>query len=464
MLLPMLYFAWRYPLRGNAERLTDLGKLSQYGGAEFALWMGGMLLLFGLYTLALRETRRLPARRALPAVFGTGAGLGVTMVLMYPVSAIDIYIYAVHARLFTRYGVNPMSAFPKDYPQDAWLPLASRQWAQYESPYGPLWNLVAAPITWLAGDSIVIAVIGFKLLALFCLLVCGWAIARSLEDVGAPNAATGALFFLWNPLVLWEGVGNGHNDLLMTLPLLLALLAWAKRRDLLVIPLVLTAALIKFVPAILLPLVAIGLWRRAPDWPARARLVSGSLLLSLLVVAVAGYPFYDLPAIRTSLAHHSEIFRISPGAVAIQLLRGHMSMADVKTWSKVVGAICVAIALLWQSARVWFQPERLPRALFEATFVFLVVARWNFNAWYLIWPVGLAALLPLGWPAWRTVAWTAGALAYYPLFSWIDRFWPTPFATRQTIAVMVSVAPPLLLTLAELAHRMQLRLRQSRYT
>src|SRR5918992_3683482 len=86
MLLPAVGFAWRYPLRGNSDQLTDIGKLADYQRAEFAGYVGGLALMFLLYLLALREARRLPPARALPAVFGSGAALAAAMAAMYPVS------------------------------------------------------------------------------------------------------------------------------------------------------------------------------------------------------------------------------------------------------------------------------------------------------------------------------------------------------------------------------------------
>src|SRR5436853_5624517 len=60
MLVPIFAFAWRYPLGSNSSTLTDIGKLAHYEPAEFAGYVGGMAVLFGLYVLALRESRRLP--------------------------------------------------------------------------------------------------------------------------------------------------------------------------------------------------------------------------------------------------------------------------------------------------------------------------------------------------------------------------------------------------------------------
>lgn len=453
MLAPVLYFAWRYPLRGNTHRLADIGTLSRYGRDEFALFLGGIVLLVVLYVLALRETRRLPARRALPAVFSCGTALAAGMAHMYPVNAIDIFIYSAHSRLFTTYGANPIATFAKDYPADPWLQYASRQWAAYESPYGPLWSLIAAPITALAGDQIAVALIGFKLLALVSLVGGSWVIARVLLRTRSAPAATGALFYLWNPLVLWEAVGNGHNDVVMTLPVLLALLAWATRRDVLVIPLLLVAALIKYVPVVLIPLAAVALWRRAESPAARRHLAAGTIMVCVLVGALGLYPFYDLRAIQSSMAHHSAIFRLSPAAIALDLFRGRFPANEIRRWSTLAGITGVVLALVWQSIILWKRPSRLPRAMFEVVFVFLLVARWNFTAWYLIWPVGLAALVCVGWPAWRMIGWTTSALASYGLFIWLEAWWHPKPATLHMAGVITLIGAAVLLTLAELASR-----------
>src|SRR5581483_7320091 len=87
--LVTLGFAWRYSLAANYTRLTDIGKLSHYAWPEFAGFVGGGALWFGCYLLALRVSRRLPAARAMPAVFGCAAFMALGMYWMYPVSAID---------------------------------------------------------------------------------------------------------------------------------------------------------------------------------------------------------------------------------------------------------------------------------------------------------------------------------------------------------------------------------------
>ena len=466
MLGPAGYFARRYPLRGNADELVDIGKMARYEVGEFVGYVGGLAVLFALYLLALRESRRLPVGRALPAVFGCGATLAAVFAWMYPVNAIDLFIYAVRSRLWTEHGANPLAAFPRDYQRvDPLMRFASREWSDEVSPYGPLWNVVAAPITALtddrmtADDSVMLALVGFKLLAVASVLVGAWAIARTLAAWRPTDAATGALFYAWNPLVLWEGIGNGHNDTLLVVPLLLALLAWAKRRDGLVLPLLVVATLIKYVTVLLLPLAAIVLWRRADTWPARRRLVLQSAGLSALAAHVAFVPFYDLGAVRDSIAAQGDIFLTSPAAMAIGLLHEDYPVAEIKHWARVVGYGVLLATLAALALAAWTRPDRLPRWCFEALFVFLLVATWNFRGWYLIWPVALAGLLPWGWPAARMVAWSAGGLAGYALFIWGWEWWGADFYTVQNAAVPLMTGSALLLTLAEAVSLVRSRIR-----
>ncbi len=447
MLIPALGFAHRYPLRGNSDRLVDIGKLAQYGVTEFAGYVAGLTLMFALYILALRESRRLTTPRALPAIFACGTALAVAMGWMYPVNAIDLFIYAVRSRLLTTYGVNPLTARPVNFADDPLMRFASQEWGTHVSPYGPLWNLVAAPVTALAGDRLGPALAGFKLLAIVALLLGGWLIVRTLAVIDPDAAATGALFYLWNPLVLWEGIGNGHNDIVMVVPLLAALLAWARRRDGWVIPLLIVATLIKYVTMLLLPLAAIALWRRTDTWAERGRVALASVGFSLLAIAVAFFPFYDLGAVLESIAAQGDIFLTSPAAMAIGLLRTDYPVIEIKQWARAIGYSLLLAVLVWQMLVLWRRPERLPRAAFETLFVFLLVATWNFRVWYLIWPVALAALIPWGWPAWRTIAWTAGGLAGYALFIWGWEWWGADFYAVQNVAVPLMTGPALLLTL-----------------
>ena len=450
MVIPAAYFAWRYPLAGKADELLDLGKLADYGVTELVLFLVGGVAMFALYALAVLEARTLPVGRALPVVFGCSALLLLLFAWMYPVNAIDIFIYAVRSRLWTEYGENPNAAYPATYwDSDPYMHFGMREWADDTSPYGPLWNLIAAPATLIGGDRIWLALVVFKALAVLCVLAGGVVIAKTVAATRPAGAATGALIYLWNPLVLWEGVANAHNDVLLALFLLLALLAWARRWNRFVIPLLVAAALIKYVGVLLVPLAVVALWRRAKTWRERWRLGLEIGVLSLLVCLVGFAPFYDLQAVVDSVQRQGELISTSPAGAILGVWSDMIGPPGPTDAVKLLGFGIVFATLGWLLVEVWVSPTKLPRASFELLFVLLLVATWNFRGWYLIWPVALVALRPLGWPFWRTLAWTFGGLLVYGHYIWIWDWWDPGYNTIRNVGVLFTFGPVILLTLAE---------------
>ena len=443
--------ALRYPLLGNASELQDIGQMSGYTVLTFVWYVVAVAALFVLYLLALRESRLLPARRALPPIFGCGAALAGVMTWMYPVNAIDNFIYFVSARLLTVYGANPMSTYPQEFAEQDPLMWFAGSWQDDFSPYGPLWNLIAVPISFLAGDRPGVAVFSFKLLSAVALLTGGWVITRALRVERPADAASGALLYLWNPLVLWEGVGNGHNDTVLMLPVLLAFYAWVKRRDGLVLPLLIVSGLIKFATLPLVPLAGIALWRRAGDWQRRRDLILTSTILGGIAVLVGFFPFYDLAAVRRILTIQNDMFLHSPAQFASNLLEDRYGFEEVRRGSRRVGQLLLVVALAIQAILLWRRPGLMPRVAFDAMCVVLIVATWV-RPWYGIWAVALAALLPWGWPARRVIGWSMGGLALYALMIWIWHWWPTDIQTIHNIATFVMYSPFLLVILAEAVH------------
>lgn len=446
---PVVMFTVAYPLDRHSDQLADIGNLSQYQPAALAAYLLGLTAMFVIYLLALRQLRVADSPGALVPVVGAGIVSAVVMAAMYPVNAIDLFIYAVRSRIFTTYGANPLAMTPSQFPDDPLMSFASTEWSVTVSPYGPLWNLIAAPITALAEDNLLAALIGFKVLAVVSVVIGGWLIGQTRRAGGLPVAA-GVLLYLWNPLVLWEGIGNGHNDTVMMVPILAALLAWTRGRDRFVLPLLVVAVCIKYVAVLALPVALVAIWRRRPSGRDRLETLAVSGFGVVAVVAVSVIPFFDLAAIWSSLTEQGTIFLTSPAAVALTAVDEVMERAAARWVVSITGAGLMAVWLAAQLVRVWRRPDQLTGALYETLFVLLLVATWNFRVWYLIWLVALAAILPLGWPARRAIAWTVGGLSGYALFIWVWHWWPVDFPTIQAVGVAVLTGPAVTVTLLQL--------------
>jgi alpha-1,6-mannosyltransferase len=443
-------FAWRNPFFGNSDQLVDIGILAQYGRPEFAGFCAGVGGMFVFYLLGIRETRKLSPRQAVVPIFVCGLAQSAAMAWMYPVNAIDVFIYAVRSRLFTEYHLNPLVAIPHDYNFDPYMRFASSDWEYSVSPYGPLWNLIAAPATLFGGDNIGFAVALFKILAITSALACAAFVYLALRRVRPLEAATGALIFLWNPVVLWEGIGNAHNDLVLMAFVLAALYAWYAGWDAVVIPLLVAGAMIKYMPLLLVPFAGLAILRRASSWGARAKVLLLSALGAAVAVGVGFFPFYDVSASRKSFESQNSYYVTSLPSVAINQLHNRYSVDDIIHVTDFIGRGAVGLGLLIGAILVLRNPELWPRLAFEVTFVYLLVATPAMRNWYAIWLIGIVALLPLGWPTSRTIAWSLGSIAAYGLYIWVEAWWPVNFDIINTVGVSIMVGPALVLTAGEL--------------
>ncbi len=127
----------------------------------------------------------------------------------------DIFDYILRARVFTVYGQNPFvqtaSAFQSDpFFRYGW-------WTDFPSPYGPLWELTAGLGVRLAGNGVLANIFAFKMISTCFLFATAGVIALTLERLTPERAVSGTLLFLWNPVLLYEAIGNAHNDITMLL-------------------------------------------------------------------------------------------------------------------------------------------------------------------------------------------------------------------------------------------------------
>ncbi len=450
LLIPTVYFASRYPLPGNI-RLTDLGLLSAYGVLELVLYLVGLVSLFVGYLGSLRVLRGRRFADVRGFVLPTSAALLLGFGILYPLSAIDLFIYAVRSHLLTTYRLDPHAVEPALFwDADPYVRFASRQWAESTSPYGPLWNLISAPATLLDLGHILTAVLLLKLLVLASAVATAWLIYDIVRHERPHEAIAAAVAYLWNPLLLWEGIGNGHNDVVVMLAVVAAIWCWRRGHHGWVIPLLVASALTKYATLLLVPFAILLLWQRHQSWPARLRLAGWSISGATAVTYVALYPFFDVGALRASAESQSGIFLASLGAAAIHISNLVDLRFPVARSFQIVSSALLAVTLIVLFARLGRGRLRFERALYEAMFALLLLATWNFRPWYIIWLVALAAMLPAGWPLWRTTIWGAGALLSYAHYIWIREWWPWDRTVFFLIGIAVAFVPVLTVTVAEI--------------
>ena len=219
-------------------------------------------------------------RRSLLCLAAVALAIGVTMfaaVWAPPRTSSDLWSYTMYGRMVTVYDKSPYEHVPAEFRPDPFVRRVSPRWRHRASVYGPLFVGVSAVGAWVAGPSALSARLFFQLLAALALtvtLVVVWRTTRRLA----------ALIFLGlNPVLVVIVVNGGHNDALIGLALLVAVLLALRRRPGAAGALIGVAALIKLTAG--LALIGLVLWAWRHQLKRFALTVAGTAG----IVVCAGY-------------------------------------------------------------------------------------------------------------------------------------------------------------------------------
>jgi hypothetical protein len=251
------------------------------------------------------------------------------------------------------------------------------------------------------------------------------------------------LLYAWNPLALFETAANGHNDPAMAFLVVLALYTFIGGRPRLSLVGLMAAALVKFIPLVLVPVLALAHLRAGKRWRT---LVEGGLLS--LALAVAAYVPFWVGSQTLGPLNRMGLFTNSLGALALHALEegGVPYRATIAG----VGAAALFLAyLVWRLWRLRPSTEGVLEGCFDVFFAYLVLGTIWFLPWYLILLLAVTATLGEGTRRWMAVAATAGAQGLYLVFGYIWHWFPAELTqvALQTMSVSFAFGPPLLVLL-----------------
>ena len=376
-----------YPLavHSQAGRPYDLEQLSRDRPWAAIIYVIGLVTLFLMFAAALRLIRRSQISVRWVVLFGVA--FGVILIWLYPITATDLFQYVLRGRVRVVHGANPMVVPADQFPFDPLLPFAG-EWAGIQSPYGPVWELLAEAVVWTGCRDALSGALAFKGVALVAYLVCVGLLAW-----GTRGDSQALLFFAWNPLVLLEGIGNGHNDMLMLVWVLTAILLWERgRRWGLAVAALCLAVLTKASAAPLAPLLMIAILREQSGWRQRLLTLLGAGGLAVGIVLLAYLPFWPpWDSIAGVLDELSNRYTYTVAAMLRMILREFMPGELARAIPRTVGQVIFAVLYLWAVVQLWSRRMRLAQA---GLFVYLVymLTGTSYRIWYPLWLVPLAAL------------------------------------------------------------------------
>jgi hypothetical protein len=363
----------------------------------YLLWLYriGFIMLAIAYASGAWAAGHAQGRKALLFLLITVVLSAAALLMLYPFDAADMFDYIMHGRMLAIYGANPYVETPADYQIDPFYAYVG--WTGSTSPYGPFWLQLSALTARLSGNSLLGNVLSFKLLGGMFYLVSVVFVGLILQRKAPERLLSGLWLFACNPLVLYETFGHGHNDITLTACLLVSTWYMIERHHTLAILALVTGALFKHVTLLAIPAALACGFVQYSDWKTRLRFLMVSGISSALLIIFAYQPFWTgWKAIDLS----SRIYMYTTSLPAI-IHTWYREQIDLVVLSQTVSWIAGIITILasvffaWRATRErnWLSYPKA--ALLSLLFYLLVTCLW-FQQWYMVWIVGLAALLPVG--------------------------------------------------------------------
>jgi hypothetical protein len=393
-------------------------------------WMSAFYLAL-LAAMVLAYARLEESEHGAPAhrIWLGFAVLAVPAALAFPVGSKDIFFYAFYGKMWGAYAANPHVHAPSEFSADPWFRFLHVWTNEQPTPYGPLFSLQMRLVYALCGDSLAAAVAVQKAINAILAATAACLLAALQGDAPAEpptERARRLALWLWSPLLLFESVACGHNDLAMTVLLLSAALLWIRARPAASVAALTLAFWYKWYALVLVPLwLTRSLRRWGRPWLRTSALVAAALSLLVLL------PFLDSlgPMLQRLATFHGmrEIFPDELPPPLWLLFRG-LQWLDLdgppgRIWFDAVRTVAFVGGVAWLTWRAPGSPgdeSRLfLRDVFWSLLLFFSFVPTMLWPWHLV-PLSAFALGIGGRPYERgAVALTAaGLLSYFLTFAY----------------------------------------------
>jgi alpha-1,6-mannosyltransferase len=190
--------------------------------------------------------------------------------------------------------------------------------------------------------------------------------------------------YAWNPLVIVEFAGSGHNDVLAVLGIVGGLALLKKRPAIASVPVAL-GAMAKAFPAVLLPV-----WIRRAGWPGkRAGWWAGVTAAAAALLVLAPY-WNALGMLRTNLGYYEATWKNYHASLYTVIDWATGGKTKIPALAGIAASWGLALWLAWKKA----EPARAAYLLVGTILAFSP----NGYSWYFTWIVPLLCFIPN--PAW----------------------------------------------------------------
>ena len=285
--------------------------------------------------------------------------------IILPNNSSDVYYYAAVGRLDSKYGINMyeenFNEHQGDYADDEVIQASPG--IDHKFIYGPLWATVCKILGRIDTNSSLGTLYLFKILniivhVLNCYLI--WKISKNKKLV---------LLYGLNPLMLFEGIINVHNDIYLILFSLLGIYLKKQNKIWLAVVSIVLGSLIKYIPILLFPYIV-------SDKNMKEKIVYFRRFFILFV----GLTFILTGSI-TSIFNVMDQTGKFANSLYLQL---YLSGVKFEVLSKITlaGKIIFCLVYFWL---IFIKRKKEGKNYMWLLCLFILLAITNFRTWYIMW-------------------------------------------------------------------------------
>lgn len=306
--------------------------------------------------------------------------LTIISILIMPENSTDIYYYMAVGRADSKYNENSYKTLfidiQKKYPDDEII--SSSPSLDVKFTYGALWRFICQILSSFPTNSTITLLMVYKIVnAIIHISNC-----YLIYKISKKNKLRNALIYGLNPLVLFEGIINCHNDMYIVFSILLALYFREKEKIGLSIVSITAGILIKYVPIILLPFII-----QKQNWKKRAIYVLELVVLFMTSSLMMLGNFNDIFSFLQQTGFYAN-------SIYVFTLLISENKIDLVAF---IGKILFVVIYLYKIIKLEKTKEKnnsdsaMVYKNLLILFLFLVIT--NFRAWYIMWLFGLIPVL-----------------------------------------------------------------------
>lgn len=129
---------------------------------------------------------------------------GAILVFSYPFLSHDLFNYLFDAKILTYYHQSPYLMKALNFPNDPWIRFM--HWTHRTYPYGPSFLLLTLIPSFFSFGKFILSFLFYKLLAVSLYVLTAFVLSKLNKQW--------AIIYATNPLIIIEGLMNGHNDMI----------------------------------------------------------------------------------------------------------------------------------------------------------------------------------------------------------------------------------------------------------